>query len=195
MRIHLAAILVLVLATAVLARIPASLASSGVGGPMERSSFAKNLDHSQHHSKSHHSTSSGHHAKGRHSKVSTVTSPSTDSDAIDGAQRSSSEASSLLESPRPSTLPVTRHLPPVRRSSRRMMQLRRSSWASGACRAARTSSPCQLSSWPAPSLPNMILYIHASYSDRLSGITQPPSDVYTTWLRMEVRARISQHVG
>ena len=98
MRIHLAAILVLVLATAVLARIPASLASSGVGGPMERSSFAKNLDHSQHHSKSHHSTSSGHHAKGRHSKVSTVTSPSTDSDAIDGAQRSSSEASSLLES-------------------------------------------------------------------------------------------------
>ena len=98
MRIHLAAILVLVLATAVLARIPASLASSGVGGPMERSSFAKNLDHSQHHSKSHHSTSSGHHAKGHHSKVSTVTSPSTDSDAIDGAQRSSSEASSLLES-------------------------------------------------------------------------------------------------
>ena len=98
MRIHLAAILVLVLATAVLARIPASLASSGVGGPMERSSLAKNLDHSQHHSKSHHSTSSGHHAKGRHSKVSTVTSPSTDSDAIDGAQRSSSEASSLLES-------------------------------------------------------------------------------------------------
>lgn len=98
MRIYLAAILVLVLATAVLARIPASLASSGVGGPMERSSFAKNLDHSQHHSKSHHSTSSGHHAKGRHSKVSTVTSPSTDSDAIDGAQRSSSEASSLLES-------------------------------------------------------------------------------------------------
>ena len=98
MRIHLAAILVLVLATAVLARIPASLASSGVGGPMERSSFAKNLDHSQHHSKSHHSTSSGHHAKGRHSKLSTVTSPSTDSDAIDGAQRSSSEASSLLES-------------------------------------------------------------------------------------------------
>ena len=98
MRIHLAAAFVLVLATAVLARIPASLASSGVGGPMERSSLAKNLDHSQHHSKSHHSTSSGHHAKGRHSKVSTVTSPSTDSDAIDGAQRSSSEASSLLES-------------------------------------------------------------------------------------------------
>ena len=100
-----------------------------------------------------------------------------------------------LNLPRPSTPPVTRHLPPVRRSSRRMMQLRRSSWASGACRAARTSSPCQLSSWPAPSLPNMILYIHASYSDRLSGITQPPSDVYTTWLRLVVCARISQHVG
>lgn len=98
MRIHLAAAFVLVLATAVLARIPASLASSGVGGPMERSSLAKNLDHSQHHSKSHHSSSSDHHAKGHHSKLSTVTSPSMDGDAIDGARRSSLEASSLLES-------------------------------------------------------------------------------------------------
>ena len=98
MRIHLAAAFVLVLATAVLARIPASLAGSGVGGPMERSSLAKNLDHSQHHSKSHHSSSSDHHAKGHHSKLSTVTSPSMDGDAIDGARKSSSEASSLLES-------------------------------------------------------------------------------------------------
>lgn len=98
MRIHLAAAFVLVLATAVLARIPASLAGSGVGGPMERSSLAKNLDHSQHHSKSHHSSSSDHHAQGHHSKLSTVTSPSMDGDAIDGARRSSSEASSLLES-------------------------------------------------------------------------------------------------
>ena len=98
MRIHLAAILVLVLATAVLARIPASLASPRGGGPLERSSFAKTLDPSLHHSTSLDSTSSRHHAKGRHSKLSTVTSPSTDSDAIDGAQRSSSEASSLLES-------------------------------------------------------------------------------------------------
>ena len=65
---------------------------------MERSSLAKNLDHSQHHSKSHHSSSSDHHAQGHHSKLSTVTSPSMDGDAIDGARRSSSEASSLLES-------------------------------------------------------------------------------------------------
>lgn len=79
---------------------------------MERSSLANNLDKSHHHSKSHHGGSGGHHSQshnggsGDHhskghksnSKLSTVTTPSTDGDAIDGAQKSSSDASSLLES-------------------------------------------------------------------------------------------------
>lgn len=112
MRIHLAAIFALILATTVLARIPASLAGSGVGGPMERSSLASDLDKSHHHSKSHHGGSGKHHTKSHHggsgddhskghkstSKLSTVTSPSVDGNAINGAHRSSSDASSLLES-------------------------------------------------------------------------------------------------
>ena len=98
-----------------------------------------------------------------------------------------------LNLPRPSTPPVTRHLPPVRRSSRRMMQLRRSSWASGACRAARTSSPCQLSSWPAPSLPNMLMYIHAlhsgsqaSHSPLCASIPRGTMNGVCTWISQRV---------
>ena len=95
--------------------------------------------------------------------------------------------------PRQRTLSVTRSLKQVRRPSRRVMQLRRSSWDSGACKAVLTSSPCQLSSWPAPSLPNMLMYIHAlhsgsqaSHSPLCASIPRGTMNGVCTWISQRV---------